>query len=309
VAKKESTFEARCFEANPLLKEAARAALELKGVGVGRGFAPDSPNGEIRPQARMAEAGFKRVNVDGEELYRVEGDMLLDRDQLSFYVLQKSLDTSSSLSLPQAGLVGISEGGTLVRWKPGLVLAYTVLRNTFVLGGEDGYHRVVSCMKQATIDWERSCGIKFLYRADVDSSSTTSPSGVLFTVREFNSGGEFIAAAFFPNDPIHRRRMLIDPSFFGLMPPPAGFSQTGVLRHELGHVLGFRHEHIRSGAPAVCPDEPLFGTVDLTDYDPQSVMHYFCGGVGSRLLAITDLDRIGAQRLYGPPLSTVKFVG
>jgi hypothetical protein len=57
-----------------------------------------------------------------------------------------------------------------------------------------------------------------------------------------------------------------------------------------------------------CPGEPLFGTTPLTDYDPQSVMHYFCGGVGSDQLAITDVDRAGAVRLYGSPRSAFEFV-
>jgi hypothetical protein len=113
----------------------------------------------------------------------------------------------------------------------------------------------------------------------------------------------FIAAAFFPNDPINRRRVLIDPSYF-----TTTFNQVGVLRHELGHVLGFRHEHIRSGAPAACPDEDPGRVIDLTQYDPRSVMHYFCGGVGSRELAISDLDREGSQRVYGPPLSDFMLI-
>jgi hypothetical protein len=37
-------------------------------------------------------------------------------------------------------------------------------------------------------------------------------------------------------------------------------------------------------------------------------MHYFCGGVGSRELAITELDQQGAQRLYGLALSSFQFV-
>jgi hypothetical protein len=32
-------------------------------------------------------------------------------------------------------------------------------------------------------------------------------------------------------------------------------------------------------------------------------MHYFCGGVGSRDMTITEVDREGAQRVYGMPLS------
>lgn len=48
--------------------------------------------------------------------------------------------------------------------------------------------------------------------------------------------------------------------------------------------------------------------MDLTAYDPKSVMHYFCGDVGSRSLAITDVDRVGSQLVYGPPLSTFELL-
>lgn len=97
--------------------------------------------------------------------------------------------------------------------------------------------------------------------------------------------------------------MLIDPSYF-----TTSFDQVGVLRHELGHVIGLRHEHIRSGAPPECPDESTVNTFPFTAYDPKSVMHYFCGGVGTRDLAISDLDKAGIQKLYGPPLEDFRFV-
>jgi hypothetical protein len=38
-------------------------------------------------------------------------------------------------------------------------------------------------------------------------------------------------------------------------------------------------------------------------------MHYFCGNLGSRELAITDLDRTGSERVYGPPLSSFVLIG
>jgi len=46
----------------------------------------------------------------------------------------------------------------------------------------------------------------------------------------------------------------------------------------------------------------------LSAYDPHSVMHYFCGGVGSHDLSITALDRKGARMVYGPPLSAAALV-
>ena len=122
-------------------------------------------------------------------------------------------------------------------------------------------------------------------------------------VRELDTGGEFIAAAFFPNNPKDRRQLIVDPSYY-----TTTFDSVGVFRHELGHVLGFRHEHIRSEAPPTCPNEPLFDAKNLGKYDPQSVMHYFCGQVGSTTLRITDLDRTGSQQVYGPPLAGVAEV-
>ena len=157
-----------------------------------------------------------------------------------------------------------------------------------------------------------TCGVDFEYAGEHDGHATPSDSpatidpDLVFTVRYVDAGGQFIAAAFFPTYPPARRRVLIDPSYYA---PDLRFDPVGVLRHELGHVLGFRHEHIRSGAPAVCPDEGTEDLVELTAYDPQSVMHYFCGGVGSSELRITEVDREGAQKLYGPPLAAMLFVG
>jgi hypothetical protein len=258
---------------------------------------------------RLERAGRKKA-IEGETFWVVEGDLLLDEDQLAIYADRQDalremrrmeadrpgLRTSGLIRPQTTALVGIAVGDKTVRWKPGLVLSYCVLRSTFL--SQQQYENVRANMAAATGAWEGACGIKFRHRADLDASPTTTPAGVLFTVRFFNAGGSFIAAAFFPDDPTNRRRMLIDPSYF-----TTTFNRVGVFRHELGHVLGFRHEHIRSGAPSVCPDEDTAGTIDLTKYDPQSCMHYFCGGVGSRELGITQLDRGGAQKLYGAPLS------
>jgi hypothetical protein len=264
----------------------------------------------------------KTPKIDGQEYYVAEGDTLLDEDQLLIYAQQRqareierrAAEAASGAGLGVARLVGVTledrsrgllgmvQGGRLVRWQPGLALSYAVLRDTFP--SEDEYRLVCENMRQATKAWEDTCGVSFQHREDLDSSRDLWPAGAIFTVRYIDTGGTFIAAAFFPNDPVRRRRVLIDPSYFRTT-----FDKVGVLRHELGHVLGFRHEHIRSGAPPICPDEDPTGTIDLTQYDPQSVMHYFCGNLGSRDLAITELDRTGAQKVYGPPLSAFELIG
>jgi hypothetical protein len=259
----------------------------------------------------------KQVEIDGTRYWVVEGDTLQDEDQLRFYAqqreaMQKAVAAYRQAGLPLTGmlaprdeLLGIAEGNRTVRWAPGLELSYCVLRPTFTIGSDAGYQLVVETMKQATEGWAQTCGIRFTYKQELDGSDSLRPEGVLFTVREFDTGGQFIAASFFPNDPLNRRRVLIDPSYYT---PTLRFDKVGVLRHELGHVLGFRHEHIRSNAPPGCPDEDTYGTIDLTDYDPRSVMHYFCGGVGSDTLAITEIDKAGSQKVYGPPLESFLFV-
>lgn len=267
---------------------------------------------------------LRKVTIDegdgtSQEYYLAEGDLLLDEDELIFYAARREQEERARAAAMEAAsggqgvsnltevprfLVGITEDGKIVRWKDGTTLTYCVLKNTFATG-VNNYESVREAMKKATEAWENTCGVKFEHRADLDTSNSIRPQGVLFTVREFDSGGQFIAAAFFPNDPTNRRRVLIDPSFYS---PGSRFDKVGVLRHELGHALGFRHEHIRSGAPAVCPDEPLGNTVDLTQYDPQSVMHYFCGGVGTPELAISEFDKIGSQKVYGLPLSAYRFM-
>jgi hypothetical protein len=259
-----------------------------------------------------------QVVVDDETFWRVEGDYLLDYDQLLLYSEQRAalnVQQQARLARPTAGLgevtltdlliedqgrglVGIVQNSRIVRWSPGTVLTYCVLSNTFPR--REWYRQVVRNMERATADWEETCGVDFEYRSEFDESDQLRPSGVIFPVRLIDAGGQFIASAFFPNDPLSRRRLLIDPSYSS---ETLRFNPVGVLRHELGHTLGFRHEHIRSNAPPICPDEDVTGTLDLTAYDPRSVMHYFCGGVGSRELAITALDRSGSQRVYGLPFT------
>jgi hypothetical protein len=79
-------------------------------------------------------------------------------------------------------------------------------------------------------------------------------------------------------------------------------SQTpveGILRHELGHTLGFRHEHTRPEAGACFEDNKWRA---LTSYDGYSVMHYpHCNGKGNTSLVLSNKDKEGAALLYGPP--------
>ncbi|MGP4096825.1 hypothetical protein [Nonomuraea sp. KM90] len=254
----------------------------------------------------------------GQELHCVEGDLVLDADQLGLYEqAQKALrerqaagasvpagfggaQLNSSL-LRGSALIGILRNERIVRWAPGTDLTYCVRKPTFP--SDDWYAVVVANMLSAAEAWEATCGVRFTHVSEADESNEAHPPGVVFPVRHIEADGAFIAAAFFPNEPPRRRRLFIDPSYHD-----SPYDPVGVLRHELGHILGFRHEQIHSGAPAACPDEPGTETIELAVYDPRSVMHYFCGGVGSPDLEISEVDRTGSQLVYGPPLDRFSFV-
>jgi len=257
-----------------------------------------------------------QVTIDGQTYYLAEGDTLLDVDQLEIYAgarQQENEVRKARAAADKAGfgqtrvgsqsqaLIAMTSGGKIVRWKPGTVLSYRVAKGTF--GDDVKYQMVVKNMAKATLEWMDTCGVEFKHMKELDGKPGVLPEGALFSVREIDAGGRFIASAFFPNDPKDRRRVLIDPSYYD-----TAFDKVGVLRHELGHVLGWRHEHISHDAPPACPDEDDFDQQKITQYDPKSVMHYFCGGVGSRELKISDIDRTGSVQIYGPPLKQVSFI-
>lgn len=253
----------------------------------------------------------KQVTIDNVLYYIVEGDLRLTADELTAYAFELAAreNPSAEASAEQRDpLIGATDdAGLIVRWKKGLTLTYAVRKNSF--RNEEEYQTVVDAMRVAAADWEAACGVNFAHLSELDSddASVEEQAGgakPLFTVKGFDTGGKFIALAFFPNDPPERREIIIDPVYFVA---DLGYDRYGVLRHELGHVLGFRHEHIRSGAPALCRGESEEHAIQLSDYDPRSVMHYFCGGVGTRDMEITDVDCAAAVKLYGPPDHTVHY--
>ena len=248
---------------------------------------------------RLLESA-KRVRIDETSYFIVEGDLLFDVDELALYALRRENPARAAelgerdLGDGRKGLVAMVEDGMQVKWPSGMVLTYCVERETF--GSSVRYQDIVDRMRAAAAGWQSICDIRFRHEADADAPGADR-SGCLFRVRFSDLGGKLVALAFFPNDAPSRRVVHIDPTYFA----DHDYDRTGILRHELGHVLGFKHEHILSDAPPDCPDESTDGTFTLTAYDPRSVMHYFCGGVGSKDMNFSEDDIAGARAFYGPP--------
>ena len=156
---------------------------------------------------------------------------------------------------------------------------------------------VVAQMEAATAEWEKWADVDFVHVAAQDGSCDASNAAVVFDVRPVNVDGKYLARAFFPNEARPARNVLIDETSFDL--DPAGKLQlVGILRHELGHTIGARHEHTRPEAGACFEDSDW---KPLTSYDAFSVMHYpQCKGRGDWSLTLTAKDKNGVACVYGP---------
>jgi hypothetical protein len=155
------------------------------------------------------------------------------------------------------------------------------------------YQQVVDAMSAATQAWSSSAGVTFVHVADQDETCNATNNQVDFDVQVV-SGRPYLARAFFPAQARSTRNVLIDGTSFSTTPP---LTLEGVLRHELGHAIGFRHEHTRPEAGTCFEDN---NWRPLTPYDSDSVMHYpQCNGTAGWNLVLSARDIAGSVALYG----------
>ena len=272
-----------------------RLAASLAGLTVlaaaGCGGPEEFPGPEPVGQGITWEQYRAQAYLDPEGVFVVDGDVAIHDETR----LREFFETY----VKDGQLIVHTSGGVDVKWDDTQKLNLTYCVST--TGFTSLQHGLaVQALADAASAWEAVANVNFIYKSDQDATCTASNNNVVFDVRPVNSGGAYYVRAFFPDTPRSARNILIDTSAFGSIAP---LTLTGLLRHEMGHVLGFGHEHIRPAAGATDPN--CFEDAawrELTSYDPASVMHFpSCNGTGDWSFTLSALDGQGAAALYGLP--------
>ncbi|KQT89501.1 peptidase M16 [Marmoricola sp. Leaf446] len=235
-------------------------------------------------------AEFKAATYqESSRQYVVNGDVPVRDTKLlkEYYDHMVATDDEAS---GNAGLVVNTVYGSDDLWSS------TAARNlTYCVSNSFGTQKaaIVSAMDQGTALWEnQTSGVDFTYVSSHDASCRTSNTSVVFSV-EPTTTTQYIARAFFPSSPKSQRNVLVNA---GSLQNSGSWTPGNIMGHELGHVLGFRHEHTRPEA-GTCFEDTNWRP--LTPYDNVSIMHYpQCNG-GSSNLSFSAYDGSGVRSVYG----------
>jgi hypothetical protein len=267
------------------------------------------------PVFKDLKARMPQAKLGNTTYYIVERDLRVDEAGLMVYAQERKImrqryklaKQGISLNPAPTGITVALFQGRPVLWEIDATTKRAELKYCFVTGTftANELAKAKDAMKTAAKSWSDVCAVNFTYVAtsDVDNldSQAPPPAGVTFVISKQTLGNGVIASSFFPYFPKFMRHLFLDDSWFTVAAP---FTPEGILRHEIGHILGYRHEHIRSEAPPDCPKEnagPDEDLAPLAAYDPQSVMHYPCGQFMNFPQNLTATDKDGARQCYGSP--------
>lgn len=239
----------------------------------------------VLPKVQLKEGGAVRT------YYVFEGDQLLTAGQVAAALDRLSKDSNLPPS-PELTVLHVNGADVILPWGK-RALTYAIDRASFNKAPPGVYASVVADMKSAAGEWVdacSSCGLSFTHLSALDKGKTFT--GADFVVRYESHVTDVVASSFFPNDPPFRRTLVIAPGFFEM-----DYAHDGVLRHELGHIIGYRHEHLREVSGCFLDPEDN-NWRPIGEYDPKSVMHYLCGRGGNYELHLSDTDKQVHLKLY-----------
>lgn len=226
------------------------------------------------------------VDFDGQYIVNGDEPIVSDGDLKKFY---NSMVGTRTRKTDDNGLVVNTVNGNDDKWS-----ASTAANLTYCVSTRFGTRHadVVNAMAGGAGLWEAATTkVNFVYVPAQDGRCNTRNNSVLFSVEPVSTT-QYIARAFFPSYPKRSRNVLIDDSIW----TSGSWEPIDIIAHELGHTLGFRHEHTRPESGTCFEDN---NWRPLTPYDNKSIMHYpQCNG-GSSDLEFQASDAAGVRALYG----------
>jgi hypothetical protein len=273
----------------------AATAVAVAGLAASPATASSSDTGarssSIAEDQRPAPPSWAEFKAS---TYRdTDGQFIVNGDEPISTVAKLHAYYDKMMAKPTQGgstsLVVNQDGGVDDVWSQSQVGSLTYCVST-AFGSS--YSTVVSAMQSGAALWEgASSAIDFVYDSSQDGSCTTGNGSVVFSVEPVMTS-EYIARSFFPSSPKSERNILVDVT--GLT--TSGWAPGNILGHEMGHILGFRHEHTRPEAGTCFEDN---NWRPLTPYDSASIMHYpQCNGTSADL-SYSAYDGQGTRSVYG----------
>jgi hypothetical protein len=254
-------------------------ALGLAAPAIGAGDGSGAPSYQEFKASTFRDLDGQYI-VNGDEVAGNNGDLRQFYDRMM-----------GPKKTKEDGLIVNTVSGRDDKWS-----ASQALNLTYCVSTKFGsnYAAVVNAMNSGAGLWEGATSkVNFTYIPSADSNCTTRNNAVLFSVEPTNTT-QYIARSFFPSTADRSRNILVNAVS---MQNSGNWEPGDILGHELGHTLGFRHEHTRPEAGTCFEDN---NWRPLTPYDSASIMHYpQCNGT-SLDLSFTKTDGEGVVALYGP---------
>jgi len=223
--------------------------------------------------------------------YVYEGDLPMTRDEVRVAVIGERRGDDSNKALVSPELIVNVVAGKAQFWPANArTLTYAVDRRSFPDAAS--YDAVVKAMGEASDAWVKACpacGLSINHIVERDRAPREGQT--TFIVRYKPEVSSFIALAFFAGADIEKRYLYVFPPYLRTQ-----YDRVGVFRHELGHILGYRHEQISKDAG--CQQSESGDWQPLSPYDPRSVMHYYCNDPVSLNLALSPVDIASHKALY-----------
>jgi hypothetical protein len=222
---------------------------------------------------------FDTVKINNRVFYLAEGDILFTKDELLQRFNQRLAYQQPKMEQKEFVIIGYDyEKKDTIKWRK-FPIKYSIDKKSFEDNGRS-YDSIVARLSRATAQWHNICNVSFEYHPELDNKSPFPINKVDFLVINSNNTSSFVATSFSPDKEQSLHYLILYKNYWISI-----FDMTGVIRHEIGHILGFRHEQLFNstlvplsckGDPKNDPDWLNLNRMDIGTYDKISLMHYYC---------------------------------